>query len=76
MTARTVRIATRGSALAVAQTRLVAERLMAAHPDVRIEVITIETRGDQQQHAPLWKLEGYGFFTTQVEAAQIGRAHV
>jgi hydroxymethylbilane synthase len=77
MTARTVRIATRGSALAVAQTRLVAERLMAAHPDVRIEVITIETRGDQQQHAPLWKLEGYGFFTTQVEAALLeGQADV
>jgi hydroxymethylbilane synthase len=77
MTARTVRIATRGSALAVAQTRLAAERLMAAHPDVRIEVITIETRGDRQQHAPLWKLEGYGFFTTQVEAALLdGRADV
>ena len=75
MTARTVRIATRGSALAVAQTRLAAERLMAAHPDVRVELVTVETRGDQQRHIPLWKLEGYGFFTTQVEAALLdGRA--
>ena len=75
MSGRTVRIATRGSALAVAQTQLAAERLMAAHPDVRVELVTIQTRGDREQHSPLWKLEGYGFFTTQVEAALLdGRA--
>lgn len=74
---RAVRIATRGSALAAAQTELVARRLMAEHPDVRVELVTIQTRGDQQQGAPLWKLEGYGFFTTQVEAALLdGRAEL
>ena len=77
MNGRTVRIATRGSALAVAQTRLVAERLMAACPSVRVELVTVQTRGDQERHSPLWKLEGYGFFTTQVEAAVLdGRADV
>ncbi len=75
MSGRTLRIATRGSALAVAQTELVVKRLTAAHPQIRVELVTIQTRGDQQQHAPLWKLEGYGFFTTQVEAALLdGRA--
>lgn len=77
MSGRTLRIATRGSALAVAQTELVVDRLMAAHPQVQVELITIQTRGDQQQHTPLWKLEGYGFFTTQVEAALLdGRADI
>lgn len=75
MNAPVIRIATRGSALAIAQTTRVAERLMAAHPQVRVELVTIQTRGDQQRHVPLWKLEGYGFFTTQVEAALLdGRA--
>lgn len=75
MSRRVVRIATRGSALALAQSRLVAERLVAAHPEIEIEVLSVQTRGDQQRHSPLWKLEGYGFFTTQVEAALLeGRA--
>ena len=77
MSVGTLRIATRGSALAVAQTELVAERLIAAHPEIRVELITIQTRGDQEQKTPLWKLEGYGFFTTQVEAALLdGRADI
>ena len=77
MTPPTVRIATRGSALALAQTQLVARRLAAAHRQVRVEVVTVQTQGDRQQHSPLWKLEGYGFFTTQVEAALLdGRADV
>ena len=75
MSRRVVRIATRGSALALAQSRLVAERLVAAHPEIEIEVLSVQTRGDQQRHSPLWKLEGYGFFTTQVEATLLeGRA--
>ncbi len=75
MNGRIVRIATRGSALAMAQSRLVAERLLARHPEVQAERVAVETRGDQQRHRPLWKLEGYGFFTTQVEAALLdGRA--
>jgi len=75
MSGRILRIATRGSALAVAQTELVIRCLTAAHPQLQVELVTIQTRGDQQQHAPLWKLEGYGFFTTQVEAALLdGRA--
>lgn len=69
MTLGKIRIATRGSALALAQTRLIADRLIAAHPETQIELVTIQTRGDQEQTTPLWKLEGYGFFTSQVEAA-------
>jgi len=75
MSGRVVRIATRGSALALAQSRLVAERLLAHHPEIQAEPVVVETRGDQQRRRPLWKLEGYGFFTTQVEAALLdGRA--
>ena len=42
-----VRIATRQSALALWQTEHVAERLRAAHPGLRVEVIGMTTRGDQ-----------------------------
>jgi hydroxymethylbilane synthase len=77
MNGRKVRIATRGSVLARAQTRLVAERLTAEHPDVMLDVVTVQTRGDQECHSPLWKLEGYGFFTTQVEETLLdGRADI
>lgn len=77
MTLVKVRIATRGSALALAQTRLAADRIIAAYPETRVELVTIHTHGDQEQNTPLWKLEGYGFFTTQVEAALLdGRADI
>lgn len=42
-----LRIGTRGSALARAQTGLVAEALRDAHPELEVEVVTILTSGDE-----------------------------
>ena len=44
-------LATRGSDLALAQTRLVGEALAAAHPGIGWQVLTITTRGDLSARA-------------------------
>jgi hydroxymethylbilane synthase len=64
-----LRIATRGSALAVAQTELVVQMLHKYQPQLAIEIVTIVTKGDQNTDDPLWKLEGAGFFTSRLEQA-------
>jgi hydroxymethylbilane synthase len=64
----TLRIATRGSALALRQTEIVAEALRAAHPHVAIERVIVRTVGDQNQRAPVAQL-GDGAFVRGVEAA-------
>jgi hydroxymethylbilane synthase len=63
----TLRIATRKSALAMAQAQQVAVMLKQNHPDLEVEWILVTTTGDQNVQEPLWKLEGMGFFTTQIE---------
>lgn len=65
---RLIRIATRGSALALAQTQLVGNALRQ-QAGVEIEVVTISTAGDRDRVSPLWTMSGTGFFTTQVEQA-------
>ncbi|MCL2851458.1 MAG: hydroxymethylbilane synthase [Defluviitaleaceae bacterium] len=66
-------IGTRGSNLALAQTRWVIERLTAAHPGVECEVRTIETKGDAVQHLPLGKIGGSGLFIREVEQQLLDR---
>ena len=44
-------LATRGSALALAQTRLVGDALAAAHPGIVWRLLTISTRGDRSADA-------------------------
>jgi hydroxymethylbilane synthase len=62
---RTLRIGTRGSALALAQTRLMADRLEAAGASV--EIITVSTIGDRSS-APVNEL-GVGVFTSALRDA-------
>jgi hydroxymethylbilane synthase len=68
-----IRVATRGGALAMAQTQIIAGLLRQSWPnlDLRIEVIT--TQGDLDQRTALWDLRNAagteGFFTTQLEQA-------
>jgi len=72
-----LRLATRGSALALAQTKLVARMLEDKHPGLQTELVIISTQGDQDTEQPLWKMEGVGFFTTQLERALLdGKADV
>lgn len=64
-----VRIATRESQLALAQTRLVARTLEAARPGLRVELVPMTTRGDRVLDRPLAQVGGKGLFVKELEAA-------
>ncbi|MDX2156569.1 MAG: hydroxymethylbilane synthase [Hyphomicrobiaceae bacterium] len=69
MQARTFRIGTRGSPLALAQAHETRDRLVAAHgfPDGAIEIVIIRTSGDRIQDRPLAEVGGKGLFTKEIE---------
>jgi hydroxymethylbilane synthase len=68
--ARVIRIGTRSSALARAQTGWVAAALIEAHPDLELEIVAISTSGDASQATnlpgPDW---GTGVFVKEIELA-------
>lgn len=64
-----IRLGTRGSPLALWQTRWVAEALEAQHPGVRTELVIIRTAGDRNRRDPLAQLGGKGLFVTDLEDA-------
>ncbi len=66
---RVLRAGTRGSALALRQTELIATQLCAAHPRMTIETIEIRTEGDRDRSTPLALLGGKGVFVKELEAA-------
>ncbi len=68
---QTVRIGTRGSALARWQTNHIRACLGEADPELRIEIVEIRTAGDELVDASLQELEGVGFFTTAIERALV-----
>jgi hydroxymethylbilane synthase len=70
----TLRIATRGSALARWQADHVAGLLAAAH-GIDVELVIIETAGDRDTSTSLTELGGQGIFVKEVQAAVLdGRA--
>lgn len=69
MSAPRVRIGTRGSALALAQTALVVSALQAQFPRAVFETRIIRTRGDRIQDAPLSQIGGKGLFIQEIEEA-------
>lgn len=64
---KTLRIATRGSRLALYQAKLVGRLLSGL--DVDSELVILKTQGDKQQHLSFDKIEGKGFFTKEIEDA-------
>ena len=66
-TPRHIRLGSRGSALALWQTEHVASRLRALHPDVTVETVVIQTRGDRFEDRPLPSIGGKGLFTMELE---------
>ena len=69
---KTIRIGTRGSALALAQTEMVIETLRSAVPRLRTEVVTIRTTGDILADAPLDAIGGKGVFVKDIERSLLG----
>lgn len=64
-----MRLATRASALALAQTELARTALQAVHPDLRVDLLEVRTEGDLLQDVSLESVEGRGFFTDALERA-------
>ncbi|MGI8510230.1 MAG: hydroxymethylbilane synthase [Gemmatimonadaceae bacterium] len=64
---RTLRIGTRGSALALVQSEMVASAIRARAPDMTVELVRITTRGDAIQDRPLSSIGGKGLFVTEIE---------
>ncbi|MBI4553223.1 MAG: hydroxymethylbilane synthase [Candidatus Latescibacteria bacterium] len=62
-------IGTRGSQLALAQTRMVAHDLQAANPGLTVETRTLTTTGDRITDAPLASFGGEGVFVKELERA-------
>lgn len=65
----TIRIGTRGSALALTQARWVADTLKHQLPDMTIEITVIKTMGDIMQDVSLAKIGGKGLFVKEIEDA-------
>jgi hydroxymethylbilane synthase len=72
-----LRIATRGSELALWQARHVKTRLEAIHPALKVELVILKTRGDKILDVPLAKVGGKGLFVKELETAMLeGRADI
>lgn len=72
-----LRIATRKSPLALAQTRWIASELKRHHPGLEIEELHVVTLGDRIQDRPLSEVGGKGLFVSEIEQAlSEGRADV
>lgn len=65
---KTIRVGTRGSRLAIAQTEIALVALRKAHSQVRFEVIPISTKGDVDKR-PLFTLDEKGIFEKEVNEA-------
>lgn len=64
-----LRIATRESPLALWQAEHVRDRLLAAHPGLRVELVPMTTTGDQLLSGPLSASGGKGLFVKELEQA-------
>jgi hydroxymethylbilane synthase len=65
---REIRIGSRGSVLAIAQTRLIMDPIMRAYPELSLRLVTIKTEGDLRPDLPLG-FAGKAFFTGALERA-------
>src|SRR4051812_10676546 len=66
---RSIRFGTRGSQLALAQTRLTIERFQASHPQIEVDIHIVRTTGDADRTSPLSAIGGRGVFTNELEDA-------
>ena len=66
-------IATRESPLALWQAEHVRDILAGRHPDIRVELLGMTTRGDQILDRTLSKVGGKGLFVKELEVALLER---
>lgn len=66
---RSLRLGTRGSALAMWQARHVADLIGRQPGAPRVELVQIRTEGDVRTDVPLWAVGGRAFFTKEIDRA-------
>lgn len=71
MSARTLRIGTRASALALWQAHRVAALIGAQAGAPATQLVHIRTEGDARTDVPLWAVGGRGFFTREIDRALV-----
>lgn len=64
-----LRLGTRGSALALTQSRAMARALEDRHSSLQVELVEIRTSGDRIQDVPLGPHLGQAFFTKEIQDA-------
>lgn len=64
-----LRIGTRGSKLALAQSAWVKEQIETRYPDMQVDLVNIKTKGDKILDSPLSKIGGKGLFVKEIEDA-------
>jgi len=69
-----IRIATRQSPLALWQAHSVRDLLQALHPEIRIELLPMTTKGDREQATSLAKIGGKGLFLKELETALLNES--
>jgi hydroxymethylbilane synthase len=72
-----LRIATRGSALALWQAEHIRARLLTDDPSLQVSLVVLKTQGDRIVDRPLSQVGGKGLFTKEIEEALLdGRAEL
>ncbi|MEE9416507.1 MAG: hydroxymethylbilane synthase [Acidimicrobiales bacterium] len=64
-----IRVATRGSALAIWQAEYVSELLRSADASVEVQLVRVSTQGDRDKITPLEVIGGKGVFVKEVQLA-------
>jgi hydroxymethylbilane synthase len=69
-----IKIGTRGSKLAITQSNMIREMVLKQHPDVKVELVIIKTKGDKIIDSPLSKIGGKGLFVKEIEEALLDKS--
>lgn len=74
MSRRVIRIGSRDSVLALAQTQLVIDTIKKNDPDIEIELVKMKTTGDRILDRTLDKVGGKGLFVKELDEALLSKA--
>ena len=70
--AKTYKIGTRTSPLAIRQVEEVVSKLKRFYPEFQYKIIGINTHGDRDRITPISEIEGTDFFTREIDIALLG----
>jgi len=70
-TIKSLKIASRESALALWQSRYIKAQLESLYPELEVEIVGMTTKGDQILDVPLAKIGGKGLFVKELETSML-----